>query len=716
MSLVDMKAMYKLEGKMRLKSSSHPFLDLLIWNYEEIVHYEDTWCPITLMARALVVETSTGKIIGRALPKFFNFTERPKSVTIPKHEGNFRIFDKLDGSLFILFNYNGEWIYSSRGSFISTQAKEGENILKEMFPQHINLDKGLTYVFELIYPENRIVLDYGSERTVKFLTAYETDGTEHLILDRMKDLGFNIVTEYFFSSSNIFFSDKDVSLHFNELSLFDREVSLPEKKALNELCSMNINNREGFVIRYENGDRVKVKFEDYIKLHKIRTNFSNRVIFEKWINKVPIEEALRDIPDEFNEWFRTGIKELNEKVDEIMETSKAYISGFNSQLDRKDFYAKLLTDVKMDSLKGAINMLYNDKSVESVIEYIKKSLSHKDITTKGQTPKWKLDQLKKNNIAIYLIGCSGVGKSYWTERFMRGRRDVIRVSRDALRHALYVIPDSRTAYDYYNHRDLKKREDEISKLCKKIANDAFANGKTVIFDNTNVDYEYLKTDISNLPSNVEIRFEIFNPLAEDYQLLHFGEILNEEVTLNRLHKRTVDRGMEVPKKNIIKQLKNLKNLLPRLNDLKMIKGNNNLTQDESLPLATIFDIDGTLAHHGLRNVYDMSKVDEDKPFNHIIGVAKALHASGMTIILCSGREEKARNLTIKWMNKYGIEFSELHFRPNKDNRKDYIVKEEMWRDLIKRYYIVQMFDDRDQVVNHARSLGFNVSQVAEGNF
>ena len=49
-------------------------------------------------------------------------------------------------------------------------------------------------------------------------------------------------------------------------------------------------------------------------------------------------------------------------------------------------------------------------------------------------------------------------------------------------------------------------------------------------------------------------------------------------------------------------------------------------------------------------------------------------------------------------------------------RKDYIIKEEMWRDICSRYYISQMFDDRDQVVEHARLLGFNVNQVAAGNF
>lgn len=687
MSTVDMREMRKLESKKRLKTQSHPYYDLSIWNYEEVVHYEDTWCPITLMSRALVVETSTGKIIGRALSKFFNFNEKCNSAMIPKHNGNFRTFDKLDGSLFTLFYYNGKWIYCSRGSFNSDQSKEGEKILKEMFPQHVDLDNKLTYVFELIYPENRIVLDYGDERTVKFLTAYEIDGTEHLILDEMKEKGFNVVKEYNFVQDDGTY------------------------KELDELHKMNKENQEGFVVRYSNGDRVKVKFDDYIKLHKVRTNFSNKVIFAKWLTKTPIEEALRDIPDELNEWYRTGIKELDEKVEYILNESTKFVDE-SRDLDRKDFYKK----VERNPLKHIINLIYNGKDNELVIETIRKGMSFKDIKTTGCTPRWKLNQTKKTGTAIYLIGPSGTGKSYYTERFMRDRRDTIRVSRDTLRHSLYVIPDSRASFDYYNHKDLKRREDVVTSLCRKIANDSFVDGKTVVFDNTNVDFEFLSTDISNLPSDVEVRFEIFDPLSKEYQMKNFGELMNEANTLKKLHERTVNRGMEVPKKNIQKQLSKMKYTLEHLDELKKSKSTNHIVQDSSLPNATIFDIDGTLARHGNRNVYDMKRVDEDTPVPHIIMLAKMLHDTGMKIILCSGREEVARNLTEKWMNENGVVYDELHFRPNKDMRKDYIVKEEMWRDLITRYNIINMFDDRDQVVNHARSLGFNVCQVAEGNF
>lgn len=664
METVDMKAMRKLEKSRKLRSQAHPYHNLSIWNYEEIVHYNDKWCPITLMSRALVVENDTGKIVGRALPKFFNHTEKCKTANIPEHNGDFRIFDKLDGSLFVLFNYKDEWIYCSRGSFISEQAKEGESILKNMFPQYVDLNKNLTYVFELIYPEGRIVVDYGPERTIKFLTAYSVNGTEHLIIDEMLDRGFNTVKEY----------------HF-------------DNKSLEEIYNLNTPNCEGFVIRYSDGSRVKVKFEEYIKLHKVRTNFSNKVIFENWKNNIPLEEALKNIPDEFNEWYRTGISQLNKKREEILTDIYNSVKIL-AKFDDSDFHR----EVNNYEFKKFIYMIRNGKDNEQINQEVISFLSPKDIKTNGPTARLKL--LKKTPVAIFLIGPSGVGKSTWVNKFMRGRRDVIRVSRDVLRHALYIINDGRDSFDYYNHEDLNKREDIITNLCKKIANDAFANSKTVIFDNTNVDFDLLKSDVKALTSDVIVHFEIFNT----------------ELTAVELHQITVNRGMEVPKKIIIKQMLKMTKTISQLDELRNIQRNELIVQDVTLPQATIFDIDGTLAYHGDRNVYDMSRVNEDLPATHMIDLAKILYSSGMKIILCSGREEKARAMTCEWMDKFGVKFHELHMRPNKNTRKDYMIKEDMWRDLITRYHIIQMFDDRDQVVSHGRSLGFKVSQVADGNF
>jgi len=56
-------------------------------------------------------------------------------------------------------------------------------------------------------------------------------------------------------------------------------------------------------------------------------------------------------------------------------------------------------------------------------------------------------------------------------------------------------------------------------------------------------------------------------------------------------------------------------------------------------------------------------------------------------------------------------------RKSKDNRKDSIVKEEIYRKHIFPFYYIQfVLDDRNQVVDHLRELGLTVFQVAPGNF
>jgi hypothetical protein len=71
---------------------------------------------------------------------------------------------------------------------------------------------------------------------------------------------------------------------------------------------------------------------------------------------------------------------------------------------------------------------------------------------------------------------------------------------------------------------------------------------------------------------------------------------------------------------------------------------------------------------------------------------------------------------MRWLDVNGINYEWILMREEADKRADYIVKEEMWKKICNDYYIEAMFDDRNQVVNHARKLGFNVFQVNEGDF
>jgi predicted kinase len=137
-----------------------------------------------------------------------------------------------------------------------------------------------------------------------------------------------------------------------------------------------------------------------------------------------------------------------------------------------------------------------------------------------------------------------------------------------------------------------------------------------------------------------------------------------------------------------------------------------------LPEALLVDIDGTVALAGDRSPYDMTRVGEDRPNQTVITAVRAMQAFGHHIVFCSGRTDDCRHATERWLQTHvGIPYEALFMRAMGDNRKDSIVKAEIFeREIRHRWAVTGVFDDRNQVVRMWRALGLTVFQVAEGNF
>ena len=137
-----------------------------------------------------------------------------------------------------------------------------------------------------------------------------------------------------------------------------------------------------------------------------------------------------------------------------------------------------------------------------------------------------------------------------------------------------------------------------------------------------------------------------------------------------------------------------------------------------VPHAFLVDIDGTVALMSGRSPYDESRVSQDRPNEPVIRVVRALHAAGYRIVFCSGRTDACRADTADWLAAHvGVPYEALHMRAAGDQRKDSIVKAEIFEKHIKHAYrIVGVLDDRVQVVRMWRALGLTVLQVAEGDF
>jgi hypothetical protein len=138
-----------------------------------------------------------------------------------------------------------------------------------------------------------------------------------------------------------------------------------------------------------------------------------------------------------------------------------------------------------------------------------------------------------------------------------------------------------------------------------------------------------------------------------------------------------------------------------------------------LPTAVLVDVDGTLATRITdRSPYEWQRVGEDAPVAAVITIVQALHAAGHTIIVMSGRDEECRAQTESWLTHHlAVPYEHLLMRDLGDNRRDEIVKQELYERHVRDRYAVQIvLDDRDQVVAMWRSLGLTCFQVAPGDF
>jgi predicted kinase len=140
--------------------------------------------------------------------------------------------------------------------------------------------------------------------------------------------------------------------------------------------------------------------------------------------------------------------------------------------------------------------------------------------------------------------------------------------------------------------------------------------------------------------------------------------------------------------------------------------------DPDLPAAVLVDIDGTVALIGDRSPYDWTRVGFDAPNQAVIEAVRAMHAAGNAVVFCTGRDEQARAETEAWLDLFvGVPYEGLFMRAAGDNRKDALVKQEIFeRDIRHHWRVAGVFDDRRQVVRMWRELGLTVFQVAEGDF
>lgn len=163
----------------------HPeFPELAILNYTEKTAYSGEWNEVTLNSRGLIYNTDTLEVLARPFKKFFNF-EQVGAPEIDLDAELFFVSDKFDGSLGIIYRTPiDDLAVATRGSFESEQAKHATEWIRgqeAVYDRAYELiAEGLTPLVEIIYPENRIVVDYGGKDYLQYLGAVNTTTGEYV--------------------------------------------------------------------------------------------------------------------------------------------------------------------------------------------------------------------------------------------------------------------------------------------------------------------------------------------------------------------------------------------------------------------------------------------------------------------------------------------------------------------------------------------------------
>lgn len=358
---------------------------LLGFKYTTNTVYSEDWDNVSLHARGIVFEYETGKVLARPFDKFFNLGEMIdietgmlKSIAgyVKAHLGfdnlsgnykhqKFRVMDKLDGSLGIMFWTGHKWLVKTAGSFESDQAIWANDWSVKNIDTS-KLDKSKTYLFEIIYDEDKHPIEYDFEGIVLLGIVDTQSGIEEPLSEILR-----VANEL-----NI--------RHAEVLEFTDFDEVVKYAKALPKT-------KEGVVITFENGFKLKVKGDEFLALQKIFHFLTKDVVYENFnylksgtdkdLRDVYTEGFIENIPEECVD-MKQYAKELYENFEtDVLRVDMAGTILRSSYKNRKDAYEAAVKEAEANiltrkSLIAAIMMYYttgkiNEKILFSIYKQLK---------------------------------------------------------------------------------------------------------------------------------------------------------------------------------------------------------------------------------------------------------------------------------------------------------------------------------------------------------
>lgn len=314
------------EGYIKIRK--HPEHELFIYNYTDKCQYDQMWDEATMNCRGLITD-GEGNIVARGMPKFFNYGQDQA----PKFGLDDVVFvaDKVDGSLGIVYPLpTGGYAVATRGSFESDQAIHATEIYDGRF--NFSAPGNNTFLVEIVYAENRVVVDYGGRDELVYLGYVENE-------------------------SGGFQPDPDSLIG---LMTYGEALALPVR-----------DNAEGLVLtRPSDYAMVKIKYDSYLALHRVIFGLTARKLWELMVAAEDVEAYMTALPDEFQPWARQTVEDIHHHAENLVAWNRRIFDEIRASLDsttpgwgRKEF----AEEAKKQSNPGALFALFDNKGIYPLV-------------------------------------------------------------------------------------------------------------------------------------------------------------------------------------------------------------------------------------------------------------------------------------------------------------------------------------------------------------
>ena len=316
--------------------------EIAIANYSDSAQFARHWDDVTVNCRGLIYD-GQGRILARPWRKFFNLGEA--STPVIGLDDKVEITAKMDGSLGIMYRRpGGQVAISTRGSLVSDQAKFATKLLQDCYANVINSEwvDTYTFLFEIVYPENRIVVDYGDQKDLVLLGCVE------------------IATGHYQSPA----------VAKALLGWTGPVVGLMPWETINQMYAAlgGGKNEEGYVIRRGN-DLVKWKFPGYIELHKLIFGLSEKTVWEAISSDRSLDSLCEELPDEFHEFVKVTYNRLGMRWLLRLAELKGKFERLDSTVSRREF-----ADAVWNDPDRSYMFLYLDKRGEDIAKAVWREL------------------------------------------------------------------------------------------------------------------------------------------------------------------------------------------------------------------------------------------------------------------------------------------------------------------------------------------------------